>query len=123
VLEIRSSALSERDTFPTRFTCDGDNVSPPLSWSGVPDEAAELRISVRDPDAPSGTFTHWLVAGIDPSSSDVGEGMVPAGGTEEQNSFGETGTEGPARRPGPPTGTSSPSRRSTRRGKSWRRQH
>jgi Raf kinase inhibitor-like YbhB/YbcL family protein len=100
MLEIRSSALAEGDTVPVRFTCDGDGVSPPLSWSGVPEDSAELRISVRDPDAPRGTFIHWLVNGIDPSSSGVDEGAVPAGGKVETNSFGETGYGGPC----PPRG-------------------
>ena len=100
MIEIGSSAFSEGETVPVRFTCDGDNVSPPLSWSGVPEDASELRISLRDPDAPSGTFTHWLVSGIAPSSSDVGQGMVPPGGTEERNSFGETGYGGPCPPPG-----------------------
>jgi Raf kinase inhibitor-like YbhB/YbcL family protein len=100
VFEVKSSAFSEGDTVPVQFTCDGDNVSPPLSWSGVPEGATELRVSVTDPDAPSGTFTHWLVTGIDPSSTDVGQGMVPAGGTEQTNSFGETGYGGPC----PPRG-------------------
>jgi Raf kinase inhibitor-like YbhB/YbcL family protein len=100
VFEVRSSAFSEGDTVPIQFTCDGDNVSPPLSWSGVPEGATELRVSVTDPDAPSGTFTHWLVTGIDPSSTDVGQGMVPTRGTEETNSFGETGYGGPC----PPQG-------------------
>jgi Raf kinase inhibitor-like YbhB/YbcL family protein len=95
VFEVRSSAFSEGDTVPIQFTCDGDNVSPPLSWSGVPEGATELRISVTDPDAPRGTFTHWLVTGIDPSSTDVGQGTVPTRGTEETNSFGETGYGGP----------------------------
>jgi Raf kinase inhibitor-like YbhB/YbcL family protein len=100
VFEITSPAFSEGDTVPIQFTCDGDDVSPPVSWSGVPEDAKELRISLRDPDAPSGTFTHWLVSGIDPSSSNVGRGMVPAGGKEEMNSFGETGYGGPC----PPRG-------------------
>jgi hypothetical protein len=100
VFEVESSALSEGDTVPFQFTCDGDNVSPPLSWSGVPEDATELRISLRDPDAPGGTFTHWLVAGIDPSSSDVSQGMVPAGGTEKTNSFGEPAYGGPCPPPG-----------------------
>jgi len=100
VLELESPALSEGATVPVGFTCDGDNVSPPLRWSGVPEGAAHLRLSVRDPDAPSGTFTHWSVTGIDPSSSGVDEGSVPAGGTEEENSFGERGYGGPC----PPRG-------------------
>jgi phosphatidylethanolamine-binding protein (PEBP) family uncharacterized protein len=89
VFELRSSAFSGGDTVPIQFTCDGDDISPPLSWSGVPEGATELRLSLMDLDAPRGTFTHWLVTAIDPSSSDVGQGMVPAGGTEQRNSFGE----------------------------------
>ena len=66
-MELRSSAFSEGDTVPVRFTCEGANVSPPLGWSDVPDGSTQLRLRVTDPDAPSGTFTHWLVTGIDPS--------------------------------------------------------
>jgi Raf kinase inhibitor-like YbhB/YbcL family protein len=100
VLELGSEAFSEGDPVPVRFTCDGEGVSPPLSWSGVPEGAAELRLSLMDPDAPRGTFTHWLVVGIDPSSSDVAMGKVPVGGTEEKNSFGEAAYGGPC----PPRG-------------------
>jgi Raf kinase inhibitor-like YbhB/YbcL family protein len=100
VFQVESSAFTQGDTVPVQFTCDGDDVSPPLSWSGVPEDATELRISLRDPDAPGGIFTHWLVGGIDPSSSDVGQGMVPAGGTEEMNSFGERAYGGPCPPPG-----------------------
>ena len=100
MLELESSALSEGEAVPVKFTCDGDNISPPLSWSGVPEGATGLRLGVTDPDAPSGTFTHWLVSDIDPSSSGVGEGAVPAGGTEGTNSFGESGYGGPC----PPRG-------------------
>jgi Raf kinase inhibitor-like YbhB/YbcL family protein len=99
-LEIRSSAFSAGDIVPTRFTCDGDDVSPPLSWSGVPEGTAELRLSLTDPDAPRGTFTHWLVTGMDPAASEVAEGSVPAGGAEQRNSFGENAYGGPC----PPQG-------------------
>jgi len=102
LFQVGSSALSDGGTVPFRFTCDGDNISPPLSWSGVPEDATELRISLRDPDAPGGTFTHWLVAGIDPSSSGVDQDAAPAGGVEEMNSFGERGYGGPC----PPRGDS-----------------
>jgi hypothetical protein len=100
MIEVRSSAFSEGDTLPIEFTCDGDNVSPPLSWSSAPEGAVELRISVRDPDAPRGTFTHWLVAKVDPASTEVGQGTVPASGSEETNSFGEDAYIGPC----PPRG-------------------
>ena len=99
-MEIRSSAFAEGDTVPVRFTCDGDDVSPPLDWSGVPEGTAELRLTLTDPDAPGGTFTHWSVAGIDPSSSGVGEGSLPAGGTEQRNDFGSAAYGGPC----PPRG-------------------
>lgn len=95
MIEVRSPAFSEGDTLPVEFTCDGDNVSPPLSWLGVPEGASKLRISLRDPDAPRGTFTHWLVVGVDPASTDVGRGTVPASGTEEGNSFGDDAYGGP----------------------------
>jgi Raf kinase inhibitor-like YbhB/YbcL family protein len=100
MMEIRSSAFSEGDAVPARFTCDGDDVSPPLGWSGVPEAAAELRLSVMDPDAPGGTFTHWLVTGIDPTGADVAEGAVPRGGSEQANSFGEARYGGPCPPPG-----------------------
>jgi Raf kinase inhibitor-like YbhB/YbcL family protein len=100
MFELRSPALSEGDPVPVQFTCDGDGISPPLSWSGLPEDTSELRLSLTDPDAPRGTFTHWLVTGIDPSSSGVDQGMVPAGGTEEGNSFGERAYGGPC----PPRG-------------------
>lgn len=99
-IEVTSSAFAEGDGVPVRFTCLGDDVSPPLAWSGVPDGAAELRLTVTDPDAPGGTFTHWTVTGIDPSTTEVGEGSLPPGGTEEENSFGETVYRGPC----PPAG-------------------
>jgi Raf kinase inhibitor-like YbhB/YbcL family protein len=100
MIEVRSSAFSHGDTLPVEFTCDGDNVSPPLSWSSVPEGATELRISLQDPDAPSGTFTHWLVVGVDPGSTEVGRGAVPASGTEERNNFGDDAYGGPC----PPRG-------------------
>jgi hypothetical protein len=100
MIEVTSSSFAEGDTLPVEFTCDGDNISPPLSWSGVPEDATELRLSVRDPDAPAGTFTHWLVAGVDPASTEIEQAMVPAGGTEEVNSFGDSAYGGPC----PPRG-------------------
>jgi Raf kinase inhibitor-like YbhB/YbcL family protein len=102
-MEITSSAFSEGDAVPVRYTCDGDDVSPKLDWSGVPEGTSELRLSLTDPDAPGGTFTHWSVTGIDPSSSGVGEGSVPVGGTEQRNDFGSVAYGGPC----PPRGRGS----------------
>jgi Raf kinase inhibitor-like YbhB/YbcL family protein len=102
MIEVKSPAFSDGDEVPTQFTCDGENISPPLRWSGVPEEAAELRVSLTDPDAPRGPFTHWLVTGVDPSAADVEQGKVPAGGTEQTNDFGETTYGGPCPPPGSP---------------------
>ena len=73
MIEVKSPAFSEGDEVPTQFTCDGENISPPLRWSGVPEEAAELRVSLTDPDAPRGPFTHWLVTGVGPARHRAGD--------------------------------------------------
>ena len=81
-----------------RFTCDGDNLSPALAWEGVPEGTAELALVVEDPDAPGGTFTHWIAYGIDPSTTRLATGSTPA--LEGKNEFGEIGYGGPC----PPNG-------------------
>lgn len=99
-IELRSSAFSDRDLIPRRYSRDGENVSPDLEWSGVPDSTAELVLLCEDPDAPSGTFLHWLVTGIDPASTGVEAGAVPKGATAWRNGFSEIGWSGPQ----PPVG-------------------
>src|SRR5919201_4155538 len=90
---LSSSAFRSGEPIPARHGCDGDDVSPPLAWSGVPAEARSLALVVDDPDAPGGTFTHWLAWGIDPSSDGLREGE-PAP-VEGRNDFGMTGYRGP----------------------------
>ena len=81
-----------------RHGCDGEDLSPPLDWSGVPAEARSLALIVDDPDAPSGTFTHWLAWGIDPAASGLDEDeRAPV---EGRNDFGATGYRGPCPPPG-----------------------
>jgi hypothetical protein len=92
-LTIRSEAFSEGSAIPAQYTCDGVNSPPPLAFSGVPREAKSLALIVIDPDAPGGTFTHWLVWNIPPASTSVA-GML---GT---NDFGNTSYGGPC----PPAG-------------------
>jgi deoxyribonuclease V len=95
---LKSSAFEHGQPIPQRYTCDGDDVSPPLEWSGVPDGARSLALVVDDPDAPRGTFTHWVASGIDPASSGLAEGeAAPSEGT---NDFGTTGWRGPCPPPG-----------------------
>lgn len=99
-IELRSSAFADHDFIPRRYTKDGDDVSPPLTWSGVPEDAEELVLLCEDPDAPSGTFTHWLVTGIDPRSGGVDTGQAPPHGEAKPNSFGDRRWGGPR----PPAG-------------------
>ncbi len=99
-IQLRSPAFSDHDLIPRRHAHDGGNVSPALQWSGVPDGTAELVLLCEDPDAPGGTFLHWLVTGIDPASTGIGEGQTPPGGQEWPNGFGEKGWGGPQ----PPVG-------------------
>ena len=100
-ITVTSSAFAENETVPSRYTCDGENVSPPLAWTGVPSEAAALALVVDDPDAPRGTFTHWVVLDIPVSESGSDEAGVPGAGVQAKNSAGDAGWFGPC----PPSGT------------------
>ena len=99
-MELRSPAFSDHAPIPTRHTNDGDDLSPALEWSGVPEEAVELALLCEDRDAPGGTFVHWVLSGLDPSLPGLAEGQVPAGAVEGRNDFGDVGYGGPR----PPVG-------------------
>ena len=90
---LESPAFPDLGVLPAEFGCDG--ISPPLRWSGVPEEAAELWLTLTEVVDPGGARTNWAVSGIDPDSSEVDGGEVPPGGTEQTNSFGGTGYRGP----------------------------
>ncbi|BCB79182.1 hypothetical protein Pflav_055920 [Phytohabitans flavus] len=94
-LMLRSTAFNDHDLMPDRMSRSGDNSSPPLEWSAAPGGTAELVLLCEDADAGEEPFLHWLVTGIDPEVSEVGEGLVPAHGTEWTNGFGSTGWAGP----------------------------
>lgn len=83
---------------PDRHTLQGENLSPPLSWSGLPEGTRSIAVICDDPDAPVGTFVHWLGWGIDPEAAGLGEGQAPP--KEGQNGFGRAGYDGPAPPPG-----------------------
>jgi phosphatidylethanolamine-binding protein (PEBP) family uncharacterized protein len=100
MIEVKSPAFSDGDEVPTQFTCDGENISPPLRWSGVPEEAAELRVSLTDPDAPRGPFTHWLVTGVDPSAAVSSRGRCRRAGPRRRTTSARRRTEGRVRHPG-----------------------
>jgi Raf kinase inhibitor-like YbhB/YbcL family protein len=92
-VDLTSSAFANGAEIPTRHTCEGEDVSPPLAWSDVPEAAHSLALVCDDPDAPGGTFTHWLAWGIDAGSQGLGEGERPP--AEGENDFGRTGYGGP----------------------------
>jgi Raf kinase inhibitor-like YbhB/YbcL family protein len=85
--------------FPREFTCDGANRIPRLQWSTPPAGTQELAIEMLDPDAPAGTFTHWLAYGIPPTISSLAG--LPAGAREGINGFGRRGYGGPCPPRGP----------------------
>ena len=99
-MQILSDDFKNNGTIPSQYTCDGDNISPPLEITGVPQNAKSLALIVYDPDAPKGNFTHWLVWNISPQKSKFvkGESLdFPQG----QNDFDTNEYKGPC----PPSGT------------------
>jgi Raf kinase inhibitor-like YbhB/YbcL family protein len=97
-LQIRSTVFAHNGHIPVRYTCEGENVNPPLEFSEIPEGTKSLALIVEDPDAPHGVFDHWLVWNISPNTS-IAEAMNP--GISGTNSFGKTGFGGPC----PPSGT------------------
>lgn len=100
--EVRSSAFAEGSTIPRKYTGDGENVSPPLEWSGAPRETRSFALICEDPDAPSGIFRHWAVANIpaDQTGMSVG-GRAPRQQYDcARNDFGHATYDGPAPPPG-----------------------
>lgn len=97
-MTLTSSAFENGDSIPPKFTCDGINVSPPLSIDGVPEGAAALIVVMDDPDVPKvlrsdGVFDHWVVYGIDPNTKEIEEGTAP--GSLGLNGRGEASYTGP----------------------------
>jgi Raf kinase inhibitor-like YbhB/YbcL family protein len=84
------------------FTCQGQDVSPPMTWSAPPAGTHSLALIVDDPDAPGGLFTHWVLYGISPETHALKKGQLPAGATEGINDFGTLGYRGPCPPPGKP---------------------
>jgi Raf kinase inhibitor-like YbhB/YbcL family protein len=97
-IELTSSAFQAGGAIPRKYTCDGDDTSPPLAWADVPEGTKSLALLVEDPDAPGGTYVHWTVYGIPAATRKFEEGK--SAGTEGENSFGDTAYGGPC----PPEG-------------------
>jgi Raf kinase inhibitor-like YbhB/YbcL family protein len=102
---ISTTGFQDGDPIPARFTCDGENKSPALAWTGLPDGTRSLALIADDPDAPVGTFTHWVIYNLPPMMSRLPEGIaaIPqprTGGTQGMNNFRHSGYDGPC----PPRG-------------------
>jgi hypothetical protein len=105
-LHMTSSSFENEREIPARYTCEGEDVSPPLAWSGVPQGTRSLALVLDDPDAPDPrapktTWVHWVVYDIPPSAAGLAEGAaLPAGAREGRNDWKATGYRGPC----PPIG-------------------
>jgi Raf kinase inhibitor-like YbhB/YbcL family protein len=100
-LSVSSSAFSANGEIPSEHTCDGAQISPPLSWSKPPSGTKSVAILVTDPDAPRGTFTHWIVTGLPAHTTSLAAGdKLPTGAVAGKNDFGALGWGGPC----PPRG-------------------
>ena len=100
-LRIRSPFFAPLERIPERYAYDGDNVSPPVEWSGAPPDTKEFALICHDPDAPLPYgFTHWVVYGIPSDVTGIGEGEGKMDFTEGTTGYGEQGWGGPAPPPG-----------------------
>ncbi|MBW3578222.1 MAG: YbhB/YbcL family Raf kinase inhibitor-like protein [Actinobacteria bacterium] len=97
---LTCAAFQDHDPMPRRFTCDGEDLAPALAWRGIPGDTVELALSCEDPDAPGGTFVHWMMAGIDSASTGLDENAIPTGAVVGVNDFATSGYRGPC----PPSG-------------------
>ena len=97
---LSSPAFANNAFMPIQYTCDGDNISPPLTWTDVPEGTVEFALLFEDPDAPGGTLVHWVLFGIRPDLEGLEEGKAPPGALGGKNDYGRTDWSGPC----PPIG-------------------
>ena len=105
-LLISSTAFKEGDKIPVKYTCDGQDISPPLVWGEPPQRTQALALIVDDPDAPGGVFTHWVLFNVPATARQLEEDIPPQervqnGALQGKNDFGRIGYGGPCPPPGP----------------------
>lgn len=100
-LTIASPAFTDGKAVPARYTCEGRDINPPLTFEGIPAGARSLALIVDDPDAPVGIWIHWVAWNIPPDTREIGEGSLPTGAKQGLNDFGRNSYGGPC----PPSGT------------------
>ena len=105
-IKITSSAFEEGGMIPKKYTCDDINVSPPLTWNSIPDGTKSFALICDDPDAPMGTWVHWVLFNLSANIKELPENITPqqileSGAKQGKNDFGNIGYGGPC----PPGGT------------------
>lgn len=105
-VKVKSRAFSDGEMIPRQYTCNGDGISPPISWESPSDNIQSFALICDDPDAPIGTFTHWVIYDLPPDLREIperipNESTVPGGGIHGINSLHKTGYTSPC----PPSGT------------------
>ncbi len=105
-ITVSSEAFKDGGAIPAEYTCDGENVSPQLSWKGIPENAKSIALIMDDPDAPMGTFVHWVLFNIPSNTEKLPKGLpgnptLGDGSRQGTTDFGRTGYGGPC----PPSGT------------------
>jgi Raf kinase inhibitor-like YbhB/YbcL family protein len=103
---LMTTAFQSGEAIPKKFTCDGVDVSPELEWSGAPGETKSFALIADDPDAPAGTWVHWVLYDLPAGAQKLSEGVakdreLPNGARQGRNDFGKIGYNGPC----PPRGS------------------
>ncbi len=106
-MQLSSTAFGEGAPIPAKYTCEDKNVSPPLQWSGAPEGTKSLVLIADDPDAPAGTWVHWVLYDMPPTANELPEGQprnqyTPGGARQGLNDFRHLGYGGPCPPPGKP---------------------
>jgi len=105
-IEITSSAFEDGGMIPAKYTCDGEDISPPLQWDAVPEDTRTIALICDDPDAPMGTWVHWVLFNLPAETKELAEDIPPdetlsSGARQGTNDFRRIGYGGPC----PPSGT------------------
>lgn len=100
-LTLNSPAFQHQQAIPSQYTCEGQDINPPLEISGIPENTQTLALIVDDPDAPNGVWDHWLLWNISPETTRIAESQPPREAVSGTNSFGLREYGGPC----PPSGT------------------
>lgn len=99
-MQLTSPAFKNLDFIPARYTCDGENINPPLYLQDIPEDTKSLVLIVDDPDAPGGDWVHWLVWNLNPTTIEIDSHSLPPLAIQGLNDFGHTTWGGPC----PPSG-------------------